>query len=97
MQFRVVSVLLAFTAVARAGNPGLEQQFEQTVRPFVTKYCVGCHSGTMPAAQFDLKSYTSVEMVAEDFPAGRFDGETDGKGNAAQADAAAAGRSAASR
>ncbi len=68
MQFRVVSVLLAFTAVAGAGNPGLEQQFEQTVRPFVIKYCVGCHSGTMPAAQFDLKSYTSVDTVTADFP-----------------------------
>jgi hypothetical protein len=33
----------------------LEQEFQHTIRPFVTKYCIGCHSGKMPAAQFDLK------------------------------------------
>ncbi len=51
-----------------ATPPALQQQFEQTVRPFVNKYCVGCHSGQMPAAQFDLKSYKSLDMVTADFP-----------------------------
>ena len=61
--------MLAISAIPAFGvtSPVLEQQFEHTVRPFVTKYCVGCHSGKMPAAQFDLKSYTSVDMVTEDF------------------------------
>ncbi|HWE50510.1 MAG TPA: DUF1587 domain-containing protein, partial [Bryobacteraceae bacterium] len=71
IQFRAVSVLLALaTAVsaADAASPVLDRQFEQTVRPFVTKYCIGCHSGQMPAAQFDLKSYTTVDMVTADYP-----------------------------
>jgi len=45
----------------------LDNQFQQTIRPFVTKYCIGCHSGATPAAQFDLKSYTSVDQVTADF------------------------------
>src|ERR1700733_8095362 len=69
MQFRAVAVMLAVAASpVVAAPPMLEQQFDQTVRPFVTKYCVGCHGGSMPAAQFDLKSYTSLDMVTADFP-----------------------------
>src|SRR4051812_27662559 len=70
MKFRAVSALLAVAAIPGGGAtaPVLEQQFEHTVRPFVTKYCVGCHSGQMAAAQFDLKSYNSVDMVTADFP-----------------------------
>jgi len=69
MHFRAVSALLAFaTTPALAGNSlELQQGFDTTVRPFVARYCVGCHSGQMPAAQFDLKSYTSAEMVRADF------------------------------
>jgi hypothetical protein len=70
MYLRAVSVLLAIAAAPalNAAPPALQQRFEQTVRPFIMKYCVGCHSGQMPAAQFDLKSYTSVDMVTADFP-----------------------------
>jgi hypothetical protein len=50
-----------------AAPPALDQQFQETVRPFVAKYCIGCHSGRMPAAQFDLKSYTTMDMVTDDF------------------------------
>jgi len=46
---------------------GLDQQFNSTVRPFVAKYCAACHSGASPAAGFDLKSYTTVDMVAQDY------------------------------
>src|SRR5450432_2363104 len=49
-----------------AATPGLEQQFTQNVRPFIAKYCVGCHSGETPAAQFDLKAYTTMELVVRD-------------------------------
>src|SRR5690349_8203130 len=68
---RAVSVILAVAAIpaiSGAATPELEQQFAHTVRPFVQKYCAGCHSGPMAAAQFDLKSYTSASMVAADFP-----------------------------
>src|SRR3954454_689010 len=70
MHFRAVSALFAVSAslAAPATPPTLQQGLDETVRPFVTKYCAGCHSGQMPAAQFDLKSYTSAEMVRADFP-----------------------------
>src|ERR1700679_3966100 len=70
MRLRAFACILAVTAVpaASAATPALDRQFEQTVRPFVTKYCVGCHSGQMPAAQFDLKAYTTMEMVSRDYP-----------------------------
>jgi hypothetical protein len=65
--------LFALTAIlaipgAQAANSGLEQQFAQTVRPFVTKYCFACHSGDTPAAQFDLKSYSTLDSVVRDSP-----------------------------
>jgi hypothetical protein len=59
---------IAAIPVAAAAPPTLDHEFEQTVRPFVAKYCVGCHSGQTPAAQFDLKAYTSLEMVTRDYP-----------------------------
>ncbi|HYS45617.1 MAG TPA: DUF1587 domain-containing protein, partial [Rhizomicrobium sp.] len=66
---RLLVVLLAFVSTsAFADSPQLQQQFDNTVRPFVGKYCVACHSGAQPTAQFDLKSYTSVDQVKEDFP-----------------------------
>jgi mono/diheme cytochrome c family protein len=64
-----VCAMLAIAALpADAATPVLEQQFQQTVRPFVTQHCVACHSGQKPAAQFDLKAYTSVDMVTADYP-----------------------------
>src|SRR5215467_16094156 len=53
-----------------AANPtdaDLERRFSQIVRPFVTTYCVVCHSGPTPAAGFDLQRYSTMESVAEDF------------------------------
>ena len=49
------------------GSVDLNRTFTQTVRPFVTKYCVGCHSGASPAAQFDLKQYTTPAAVVHDY------------------------------
>jgi hypothetical protein len=63
----VVLAVIAMPA-SHGATPALERQFDQTVRPFVTKYCTGCHSGQTPAAQFDLKAYTTAEMVARDYP-----------------------------
>jgi uncharacterized protein DUF1592/uncharacterized protein DUF1588/uncharacterized protein DUF1587/uncharacterized protein DUF1595/uncharacterized protein DUF1585 len=69
MQIRALSLLLALGASgASAATPALDREFEQTVRPFVAKYCVGCHSGRTPAAQFDLKAYASMDMVTRDYP-----------------------------
>ncbi|MEO6726448.1 MAG: DUF1592 domain-containing protein [Blastocatellia bacterium] len=45
----------------------LSRRFNQTVRPFMTSYCIGCHSGPTPAASFDLERYSTMESVAQDF------------------------------
>ena len=69
MKFRTLLLSLSFAAASMvdAATPAIDQQFEQTVKPFVGKYCVACHSGKMAPAQFDLKSYTNVDMVTDDF------------------------------
>ncbi len=41
--------------------------FEQTVRPFLASYCVGCHGGAAAAAQLDLRAYSTTAAVIEDF------------------------------
>src|SRR5258708_838500 len=70
MKLPVLLTTLACTVLPSAGaaNAALQREFEQNVRPFLTKYCLGCHSGQTPAAQFDLKSYTNVDVVTRDFP-----------------------------
>jgi hypothetical protein len=62
-------ITVAVVAVhATAATTTLDREFEQTIKPFVTKYCIGCHSGQTPAAQFDLKAYNTMEAVTRDFP-----------------------------
>src|ERR1700683_5221100 len=69
VHLRALPVILSLAALpAGAATPALDRQFAHTVKPFVTKYCIGCHSGQMPAAQFDLKAYTSMDMVTRDYP-----------------------------
>ena len=46
-------------------DPGHE--FTETVRPFLATYCVTCHGGEKPAAQLDLRQYSTPESVVEDF------------------------------
>jgi len=55
MIHRIAFPLLAIAALSAAVAAALplDRQFEQTVRPFITKHCAGCHSGATPAAQFD--------------------------------------------
>lgn len=64
-------LLLALTAnspAQPAPNPALDKQFTNTVRPVLTKYCVGCHSGPAAAAQFDLTAYASLAPILRDYP-----------------------------
>lgn len=69
MKLRALSVLLVVGAIpAPAVSAALDREFEQTVRPFVSKYCVGCHSGRTPAAQFDLQAYNTMAAVTRDYP-----------------------------
>jgi hypothetical protein len=73
MKFRTLLLSLSLAAATMADaatpapTPNIDQQFNQTVKPFVGKYCVACHSGKMAPAQFDLKSYTNMDMVTDDF------------------------------
>src|SRR5262245_52266897 len=61
------SVALPSLNAANTTDADLARKFSQTVRPFVTSYCVVCHSGPTPAAGFDLQRYTTIESVVEDF------------------------------
>ena len=65
---RVLSLGVCLSAALGAAQSTLEREFQQTVRPFVNTYCAGCHSGSSPAAQFDLKSFTTLESVTKEFP-----------------------------
>jgi mono/diheme cytochrome c family protein len=51
-----------------ASTATLDKQFTEAVRPVVTQYCVGCHSGSAAAAQFDLKAYDGLASVVRDYP-----------------------------
>ena len=62
----VCTLSLAAVWAAPKSDAALDRQFQQTVRPFVNKYCAACHSGASPAAQFDLKAYTTLASVVED-------------------------------
>jgi hypothetical protein len=69
------AVLIAIlgTISARAATPeladaDLDQRFVETVRPFLETYCVKCHSGEKPKAQFDLASYSNRTTVVQDIP-----------------------------
>ncbi|MFN7938935.1 MAG: DUF1592 domain-containing protein [Bryobacteraceae bacterium] len=63
----VIHTLLLFLTPSFAATP-LADQFDTTIRPYIGKYCIGCHSGITPAAQFDLKAYNSLLMVTRDYP-----------------------------
>ena len=39
----------------------------ETVQPFLNAYCTSCHGGGKPAAQFDLRQYTTAASVVQDF------------------------------
>ncbi|MCX7282049.1 MAG: DUF1587 domain-containing protein, partial [Alphaproteobacteria bacterium] len=68
MRLPVIALLATCIAGPVFAAEDLQKQFDAAVKPFVGKYCVACHSGAQPTAQFDLKSYTSVDQVKEDFP-----------------------------
>src|SRR5579872_6005124 len=64
----LLGLIAALPSFAATSSSPIEQQFTQTVQPFVKQYCFACHSGAKPAAGFDLKSYTDVAKVVEDHP-----------------------------
>src|SRR5262245_39662268 len=56
---------------SQAQNPAatpaepLEQRFTATVRPFVERYCIGCHGPKKQSAMLDLSRETSVAAVVK--------------------------------
>ena len=66
MYFRIFPTALLLCSIVQAANPALEKQFQQTIRPFLNKNCIGCHSGASPASQLDLKPYTTTDSVVND-------------------------------
>lgn len=62
-------ILLVFAGAASAAEPAkinLDARFKDTVKPFLSMYCVSCHSGSKATAQLDLSRYTTVASVAQD-------------------------------
>ncbi len=51
---------------AQRGQPSLDRQYTDTVRPFTVKYCISCHGEKGLAAQFDLRPYTTMAAVVKD-------------------------------
>ena len=69
MRWLALTFLLSVSVPAFAADSGdLQSRLDHTVKPFVAKYCIACHSGAQPTGQFDLKSYVSMDQVKEDFP-----------------------------
>jgi hypothetical protein len=68
MRHLIAALLVcAATAAQGAEAPQLAAQFTGSVKPFIDRYCVSCHSGARPAAQLDFRSVTSLDQVTADF------------------------------
>lgn len=52
---------------APPADASVERAFTDTVQPFLTAYCTSCHGGDKPAAQLDLRQYSTAESVVQDF------------------------------
>jgi len=64
----VIGTAIPWMLAADATDSDLERRFAQTVQPVLAGYCLGCHSGATPAAQFDLRAYPTVAAVIRDYP-----------------------------
>src|SRR3954468_16113109 len=66
----LLAALFVCTAapVLAADRAALDQQFHDTVQPFVGKYCTGCHAGKTPAGGLNSEAFPSLEPVTADFP-----------------------------
>ena len=62
-------ILVVLTSLAPGGaeRDELHREFDVTIKPFVSTYCLGCHEGEKSKAKFDLSPYQSLESVASGF------------------------------
>ena len=49
-------------------DPDLTRSYSETVRPFITTHCSGCHSGTAPAGAFDIGQLSKENSAVRDDP-----------------------------
>ncbi|MDX1982794.1 MAG: DUF1592 domain-containing protein [Bryobacteraceae bacterium] len=69
---RSFTLLLAATAALsilpgqQDSRASLEARYRQTVRPFLSTYCVTCHGQREPAAQMDLSGFTTMAALIQD-------------------------------
>jgi hypothetical protein len=61
------SIAIPSMRAADLSSSDLERRFAQTVRPFLARYCTQCHGGDTPAAQFDLRPYSTMAAVVRDY------------------------------
>src|SRR5436190_18537655 len=64
--FILGSIALPMNAAAPPDTDS-QRGFTQTVRPFLETYCTSCHGGAKPAAQLDLRQYSTAASVIQDF------------------------------
>src|SRR5215472_8357128 len=67
MRICITIAVLCFLAIPAFSAPPPDRQFTQVVQPFLTQYCVGCHSGKAPAGSLDLKAYGTFDSVVRDY------------------------------
>ncbi len=67
-RFAVMSAIAALPATAQNAVDPIDREFSQQVKPFLASYCISCHGGANPAAQFDLRQYASTREVVRDHP-----------------------------
>lgn len=65
--FACLPATLALASAATTDSE-LQTRFTQTVKPFVNTYCISCHGGANPAAQFDLRSYPTAGDAVKEHP-----------------------------
>ena len=62
----LASAAFSPAAATQSSRPEAARRFNQTIRPFLTQYCMGCHGISTPAAQFDMRPYSSIDKVVDD-------------------------------
>ena len=73
-RIRVATLFLMFGFLAvvplrsaDSTDSAVQREFQTTIRPFLTTYCFRCHGTNAPAAQFDMRPYSTMEAVVDDF------------------------------
>jgi hypothetical protein len=73
-RIRVATLFLMFGFLAvvplrsaDSTDGAVQREFEKTIRPFLTTYCFRCHGTNAPAAQFDMRPYSTIDAVVDDF------------------------------